>query len=66
VDPEYIPSVNYPTPGGLTLEEAAALVRALHRTGKMKVFEVAAYNASKDRRGAAADRIVALLRSIFN
>ena len=66
VDPEYIPAVNYPTPGGLTPEEVAMLVKTLHRTGKMKVFEVAAYNVSKDRRGATAERIVALLRSIFD
>jgi arginase len=65
VDPEFIPAVNYPTPGGLTPEETTMLIRALHRTGKMKVLEVAAYNSSKDRRHASADRVVTMLRSIF-
>ena len=65
VDPGFIPAVNYPTPGGLTPEEAALLIRTLHRTGKMKVLEVAAYNGSKDRKGTSAERVVALLRSVF-
>ncbi len=65
VDPEFIPAVNYPTPGGLTPEEAAMVVRTLLKTGKVKVLEVAAYNSSKDRRGACAARVVSLLRTIF-
>ena len=65
VDPEHIPAVNYPTPGGLTPEEAAMLIRTLHKTGKMRVLEVAAYNGSKDKRGASAEQIVSLLRSVF-
>ncbi len=65
VDPEFIPAVNYPTPAGLTPEEAAMVMRELYKTGKMKVLEVAAYNSSKDRRGASAERIVALLGTIF-
>ena len=66
VDPEFIPAVNYPTPGGLTPEEAAVLIRALHRTGKLRVLEVAAYNSSKDRRHESVDRVVALLRNVFS
>jgi arginase family enzyme len=36
------------------------------RTGKLKVLEVAAYNPSKDRWGRSAERVVALLRTIFS
>ena len=54
VDPSLIPSVNYPTPGGLTLEEAAAIIRALNRTEKLKVFELTSYNAEKDRKRTSA------------
>jgi len=66
VDPTLIPAVNYPTPGGLTADEAAMVVRAALRTGKLKVLEIAAYNPSKDRRGRSAERVVALLRTIFS
>ncbi len=65
VDPSFIPAVNYPTPGGLTLDEAAMVMRALVKTGKLRVLEVAAYNASRDRRGASAKAVVALLNSAF-
>ena len=65
VDPEFIPAVNYPTPGGLAPEEAALMIRDLHRTGKMKVLEVAAYNSAKDKKHASAKTVVALLKSIF-
>ena len=65
-DPELIPSVNYPTPGGLTLEEATLIVRTLLKTEKMKVLELAAYNAAKDRRGTSARKIVDLIKTVFS
>ena len=65
IDPELIPSVNYPTPGGLTIEETTKIVRTLIKTGKMRVLELAAYNAAKDRRGSSARRIVDLVKAIF-
>jgi len=66
VDPEIIPSVNYPTPGGLTTEETSMVIRMLIRTGKMRVLELTAYNPSMDRRGASAKRIIELLRASFD
>ncbi|HYA56156.1 MAG TPA: arginase family protein [Nitrososphaerales archaeon] len=65
VDPDLIPSVNYPTPGGLTLEETSMVIRRLIRTGKVRVLELAAYNPSMDRRAASAKRIIELLRASF-
>ncbi len=65
VDPNLIPSVNYPTPGGLTLEETSMVIRRLIRTGKVRVLELAAYNPSMDRRAASAKRIIELLRASF-
>jgi arginase len=65
VDPAFISAVNYPTPGGLGLDEAVTMVRELMRTGKLKALEVAAYNPSVDRNGASATQIVALLKKIF-
>jgi arginase len=66
VDPELIPAVNYPTPGGLGVEEVAALIRALSNTGKLRLLELAAYNPAKDRSGASVEKIVELLRSVSN
>ena len=65
VDPSLIPAVNYPTPGGLTIDEASMIMRTTARTGKLRVLEVAAYNASKDRGASSAKAVVALVKNAF-
>ena len=65
VDPELIPSVNYPTPGGLTMEESSTIIGELSRTGKLRAIELAAYDPSKDARGASAKKIVELMSKSF-
>ncbi len=65
VDPTVIQAVNYPTPGGLTPDEVAMIVRALLKSGKMRALEVCAYNSAKDRRGASAEQVVKLLTNVF-
>jgi len=65
IDPDIIPSVNYPTPGGLTVEETSIIVRKLFGTGKLRVIELVAYDPSKDRRAASAKRIIELLNAVF-
>lgn len=62
VDPAWIPAVNYPTPGGLTLYETATVIRALVKTEKMKLLELAAYNPSSDKDGSSAIAVVDLIR----
>lgn len=66
IDPTMIPAINYPTPRGISLKEAAALVRALQETGKFKVLEIAAYNADKDKDGTTAKRIADLCRCLLS
>ena len=66
VDPRYISAVNYPAPGGLTLDECSTIVRILLRTGKLRVLEISAYDASMDRGRSSAKKIVELARSIFS
>lgn len=66
VGPEIIQSVNYPTPGGLTLDEASMIARAAFKTGKTRVLEVTAYNAAHDRRGRSARAVVKLIAGVFN
>jgi len=65
LDPDSVLAVNYPTPGGLKPAEAAALIRALDGTGKLKVLEVAAYNASLDDDGSSAAAVVGLVKEAF-
>jgi arginase len=48
LDPSIMPAVNYPTPGGMTIDQVVAVVKTLRKTGKMKVLDVAAYNADLD------------------
>jgi arginase len=60
IDPRFIPSVNYPEPGGLTIDETATVIRALAATGKLRVLELVSYNATKDRGGSSAKKLVAL------
>ena len=66
VDPAWIPAVNYPTPGGLTVDETTMIVTTLLKTEKMKVLELASYNASKDKGGSSARTVVNLIRKIFS
>jgi len=65
IDPGLIPSVNYPTPGGLTMEESSATIGKLIGTGKLRVIELAAYDPSKDKRAASAKKIVELLNALL-
>jgi arginase len=63
VDPKFIPSVNYPTPDGLTPDEASMMIRKLVGTQKLKALEVTAYDPEKDRGGSSAKAIIQLLKS---
>ena len=65
IDPGLIPSVNYPTPGGLTMGESSAIIGKLIGTGKLRVIELAAYDPSKDTRAASAKKIVELLNALL-
>ncbi len=64
LDPELIPAVNFPAPGGLSVEETMMIVRTLLKTGKVKVLELAAYNAAKDIRGSSVKKIVDLIKAV--
>ena len=65
VDPEVIPAVNYPTPGGLSLGEVAQVVKAMDRTGKLKVLELTSYNRLKDQDGSSAMKVAELAKAII-
>jgi len=65
VDPVLVPAVSYPTPGGLTVDEAAMIMRTLTRTGKVRVLELAAYNGLVDTGLRSAHAIIDLVGRIF-
>jgi arginase len=65
LDPKIMPAVNFPEQGGLTLEETKAIVGAVQRTGKLKLFELAGYNPTLDRNRTCAMQLVTLVTDIF-
>ncbi len=62
VDSSIISAVNYPTRGGMTIDQVVSLVKALDKTGKLKVLDVAAYNPDLDRDGSSARAVVEIMR----
>lgn len=65
IDPTIIPAVNFPEPGGLTLEEVKMVVEALKNTGKLKVFDLAAYNSLMDQNHVSAQKLINLMAEVF-
>jgi arginase len=65
MDPMWMPSVNYPTPNGITPDEAVRLIASFVATGKLAVLDVAAYNAGLDREGKSARVVVDVLSRAF-
>jgi arginase len=44
VDPDEMPAMNYPAPGGPSLDAVAAAVAALRATGRVEAFSVSSWN----------------------
>jgi len=65
IDPSFFSAVNYPTPGGLSLEEVAVIIEGVVATGRLRVLEVVAYNESKDTDGTAARKVVSLIGKVL-
>jgi arginase len=65
IDPTIIPAVNYPEPGGLTLEEVRTVVRALRGTGKLKVFNLTAYIPKLDQDQTSAQKLLTLTADLM-
>lgn len=64
LDPSVVPSVNYPTPGGMTSGQVVTAIKALDATGKLRVLEVAAYNPALDKDGTGARAVISILRDV--
>jgi arginase len=65
LDPEVMPAVDSPEPGGLGLEELAGLLVPLVRHPKALGMEVTIYDPSLDPDGVYGPRLVGLLEKVF-
>lgn len=65
IDPSFMPAVNFPEPGGLSPEEVKTMVQALRGTGKLRVFDLTAYNPTIDQNGTSAARLLELVSEIL-
>ena len=66
-DPAEIEAVNFPEKGGLALHQIRNVVEALERTGKLRVFDLAAYNPLLDDETKSAGRkVLNLVSEIFS
>lgn len=65
IDPSILPAVNFPEPGGLSLDDVRTMVQALKSTGKLKVFDLTAYNPLMDQNHESATKLLRLVAEIF-
>ena len=64
-DPSVIPSVNYPTANGLSLDEIIRMMGPLERTEKLAAVNLAAYNAKLDGSGSSAKALAGVFAKVF-
>ena len=55
VDPSDMPAVNYPAPGGPSLEQIRGVVEAIHATGRVRAFSISSWNPAYEGAERAAD-----------
>jgi arginase len=65
LDPSIMPAVDFPSIGDLTLEEVGVIVNAIHKTGKMRVFNLTAYDPSLDKQQESGTTALSLILSIL-
>jgi arginase len=61
IDPKIMPAVDFPASNGLSIEETKAILDAVKRTGKTKMFELAGYNPILDANRTCATKLVELV-----
>jgi len=67
IDNGIISAVNFSEKGsGLTLEEVKTVVHEIRRTGKLKVFDLAAYNPNLDLKRGSGDKLLKLTSEILS
>ena len=66
IDPSVISAVDFPSKGGLTLEEVKTIVEVLKRTEKLKVFNLTAYDPNLDEDQTSGRTILKLISEILS
>jgi arginase len=66
LDPSIISAVNFQEGGGLTLEEVRTVAGGLQSTGKLKVFDLAAYNPMLDHNHDSGNKLLRLTSQILS
>lgn len=61
LDPAIMPAVNYPCRNGLAPEDVNTVVAALSKTGKLRMFNLTAYNSTLDKDGRCGKTILDLV-----
>ncbi|HUK49671.1 MAG TPA: arginase family protein, partial [Terriglobales bacterium] len=66
LDPMFNSGVNFPASGGLNPTDVKTIVGALQRTGKMRVFNLTAYNPLFDEDGRSCKTLLSLVTELFS
>jgi len=66
IDPTSIQAVNFPSKGGLTLDQVKKIVRSLEDTRRLKGFDLAGYNPLLDPEEESGRRLIRLVSEIFS
>jgi len=66
IDPSIIPAVNYPERNGLNTEQVAVVLEELRKTGRLRAFDLAAYDPTLDGHQISGRRIIDLVSSLFS
>lgn len=64
LDPAIMPAVNYPCKDGLAPEDVNTVVAALGKTGKLRAFNLTAYNSTLDKDGRCGKTILDLVAKL--
>ena len=62
MDQKIMPSVNYPSPNGMSEAQVVVAIKSLRATGKLRVLDITAYNPDLDKAGSSARLIIRLIQ----
>ncbi|UCE24469.1 MAG: arginase family protein, partial [Candidatus Zixiibacteriota bacterium] len=65
IDPQEMPAVHFPEPGGLSAGEAADFSKRVMDTGKMIGLSLACYHNNDDKNGAVGIKLARLLAEVL-
>jgi arginase len=66
LDDAIMPAVDFRVPGGLSVDELAAVLRAALASGRAVGIEIAIFNPQLDEDGSAGRRLAQLLKDVLS